>query len=87
MKSNAAPAAEGLPVSFNPVVRIEWPGEDGVEYHPTHSQWIHLLRDNGIQLRIVSGDNRYVAEHVAKRFGERRIVPSSSTASLTTSHA
>lgn len=35
---------------FDGLYRIEWPGEDGVEYHPTHSQWIHLLRDNGFEL-------------------------------------
>jgi len=25
--------------------RIEWPGEEGVEYHPTHGDWIRLLRE------------------------------------------
>jgi SAM-dependent methyltransferase len=24
--------------------RVEWPGEEGVEYHPSHADWIRLLR-------------------------------------------
>src|SRR4029077_17427404 len=31
---------------FEGLYRMEWPGEEGVEYHPTHGQWISLLRDN-----------------------------------------
>lgn len=51
--SNAAPASEGLPVSFNPVVRLEWPAPEKLyvetayvslrsELIKTFSRW-HLL--------------------------------------------
>ncbi|MFL5770793.1 MAG: class I SAM-dependent methyltransferase [Chloroflexota bacterium] len=32
---------------FDGLYRVEWPGEVGVEYHPTHGEWIRLLRENG----------------------------------------
>ncbi len=35
---------------FDGLYRIEWPGEEGVEYHPAHGQWIRLLRDNGFEI-------------------------------------
>ena len=35
---------------FDGLYRMEWPGEEGVEYHPTHGQWISLLRDNGFDV-------------------------------------
>jgi SAM-dependent methyltransferase len=28
--------------------RVEWPGEDGVEFHLAHGEWIRLLRENGL---------------------------------------
>jgi len=27
--------------------RVEWPGDDSVEFHLTHGEWIRLLGDNG----------------------------------------
>jgi SAM-dependent methyltransferase len=33
--------------------RIEWPGELGVEYHPTHGDWIRLLRDAGFEVEAL----------------------------------
>jgi SAM-dependent methyltransferase len=30
--------------------RIEWPGEDGVEFHLGHGDWIRLLRRHGFEL-------------------------------------
>ncbi len=27
--------------------RLEWPDDDSVEFHPTHGEWIRLLRANG----------------------------------------
>jgi SAM-dependent methyltransferase len=38
---------------FDGLDRIEWPGELGVEYHPTHGQWIHLLRENGFEVEAL----------------------------------
>jgi SAM-dependent methyltransferase len=38
---------------FEGLYRTEWPGEEGVEYHPTHSQWIRLLRDNGFEIEAL----------------------------------
>jgi ubiquinone/menaquinone biosynthesis C-methylase UbiE len=35
---------------FEGLYRKEWPGELGVEYHPTHGEWIRLLRENGFDL-------------------------------------
>lgn len=38
---------------FDGLYRMEWPGDEGVEYHPTHSQWIALLRENGFVLEAL----------------------------------
>jgi SAM-dependent methyltransferase len=38
---------------FDGLYRLEWPGELGVEYHPTHGQWIHLLRGNGFDVEAL----------------------------------
>jgi ubiquinone/menaquinone biosynthesis C-methylase UbiE len=35
---------------FEGLYRTEWPGEVGVEYHPTHSEWIRLLRESGFDV-------------------------------------
>jgi ubiquinone/menaquinone biosynthesis C-methylase UbiE len=35
---------------FDGLYRTEWPGEIGVEYHPTHGEWIRLLRENGFDI-------------------------------------
>jgi SAM-dependent methyltransferase len=33
--------------------RVEWPGEEGVEYHPSHSDWIRLLREHGFEVEAL----------------------------------
>ena len=38
---------------FDGLYRIEWPDGPGVEYHPTHGQWISLLRANGFDLEAL----------------------------------
>jgi SAM-dependent methyltransferase len=38
---------------FEGLYRIEWPGEEGVEYHPTHGQWISLLREQGFTVEAL----------------------------------
>ena len=30
--------------------RIEWPGDLGVEFHPSHGEWIRLLRSSGFEI-------------------------------------
>jgi SAM-dependent methyltransferase len=30
--------------------RVEWPGESGIEFHLSHSDWIRLLRDAGFEI-------------------------------------
>ncbi len=35
---------------FEGLYRMQWPGEEGVEYHLTHGQWIELLRGNGFEV-------------------------------------
>ena len=38
---------------FEGLYRMEWPGEEGVEYHPMHSQWIALLREHGFDVEAL----------------------------------
>jgi SAM-dependent methyltransferase len=38
---------------FEGLYRMEWPGEEGVEYHPTHGQWIQLLREHGFDVEAL----------------------------------
>jgi SAM-dependent methyltransferase len=38
---------------FEGLYRMEWPGEEGVEYHPTHGQWISLLREHGFDIEAL----------------------------------
>jgi SAM-dependent methyltransferase len=33
--------------------RIEWPGEDGVEFHLAHGEWIRLLRSHGFEVEAL----------------------------------
>jgi SAM-dependent methyltransferase len=40
-------ADERLQRSQFGMYRFEWPGEDGVEFHLAHGDWIRLLRTNG----------------------------------------
>jgi SAM-dependent methyltransferase len=30
--------------------RVEWPGDPGVEFHPSHGEWIRLLRGSGFAI-------------------------------------
>ena len=38
---------------FGGLYRMEWPGEEGVEYHPAHGQWISLLREQGFTVEAL----------------------------------
>ena len=33
--------------------RFEWPGEEGVEFHLAHGEWIRLLRDTGFEIEAL----------------------------------
>ncbi len=30
--------------------RVTWPGEDGVEFHLGHGEWVDLLRSHGFEI-------------------------------------
>ncbi|MDX6486453.1 MAG: hypothetical protein QOF43_1606 [Gaiellaceae bacterium] len=33
--------------------RIQWPEEEGIEYHIAHGEWIRLLRENGFEIEAL----------------------------------
>jgi SAM-dependent methyltransferase len=33
--------------------RLEWPGEEGVDYHLSHGEWIRLLRENSFEVEAL----------------------------------
>ncbi|HUZ97747.1 MAG TPA: class I SAM-dependent methyltransferase [Gaiellaceae bacterium] len=35
------------------IYRMEWPGEEGVEFHLPHGEWVRLLRANGFELEAL----------------------------------
>ena len=38
---------------FGGLGRVEWPGDEGVEYHPSHGEWVRLLRQHGFELEAL----------------------------------
>jgi SAM-dependent methyltransferase len=46
-------AQERLLRSQREISPMEWPGELGVEYHPTHGEWIRLLRERGFDVEAL----------------------------------
>jgi SAM-dependent methyltransferase len=48
-----AAAEQLMRPQFEGLYRLEWPGEEGVEYHPTHGQWISLLRERGFEVEAL----------------------------------
>ena len=44
------PASDRLLRPQREVRRIEWPGEEGIEFHLAHSEWIDLLRRAGFAI-------------------------------------
>ena len=38
---------------FDGLYRLEWPSEEGVEYHPTHGEWIRLLRESSFEVEAL----------------------------------
>ncbi|TML86395.1 MAG: class I SAM-dependent methyltransferase [Actinobacteria bacterium] len=46
-------ALEELQRPQRSIRRLEWPGEDSVEYHPTHGEWIEVLRANGFEIEAL----------------------------------
>jgi SAM-dependent methyltransferase len=49
------PAEERLvrPQFGGGLARMEWPGDGGVEFHPTHGEWIALLRRHGFAVEAL----------------------------------
>lgn len=47
--SNAAATAALQRPAFD-IYRVEWPDDDGVEFHLSHSDWIRLLRRSGFEI-------------------------------------
>jgi len=50
---DGAAAEQLMRPQFEGLYRMEWPGEVGVEYHPTHGEWIHLLREHGFDVEAL----------------------------------
>jgi len=44
------PATERLLRPAFGMYRVEWPGDSGVEFHLSHSDWIRLLREAGFEI-------------------------------------
>jgi SAM-dependent methyltransferase len=76
------PAEDGVPAGdrlLRPAFgmhRVEWPGDEGVEFHLSHGDWIRLLRHHGfeiddlIEVRApVAGTTRY--RHVAREWARQ----------------
>ena len=38
---------------FDGLGRMEWPGEDGVDFHLGHGDWLALLRENGFAVEAL----------------------------------
>jgi SAM-dependent methyltransferase len=47
------PASDRLLRPQREVRRIEWPGEEGIEFHLAHSEWIALLRRSGFTIEAL----------------------------------
>jgi SAM-dependent methyltransferase len=47
---NEGPASDRLLRRQREVRRIEWPGEEGIEFHLAHGEWIALLRRAGFAI-------------------------------------
>ena len=45
-----APATAALQRPAFDIYRFEWPGDDGVEFHLSHGDWIRLLRRSGFEI-------------------------------------
>jgi SAM-dependent methyltransferase len=38
---------------FDGLGRMEWPGEEGVDFHLGHGEWLALLRENGFEVEAL----------------------------------
>ena len=43
-------AAERLLRSAFDIYRMRWPGDSGIEFHPSHADWIPILRAAGFEI-------------------------------------
>jgi SAM-dependent methyltransferase len=44
------PLEERLARSYFAPARVDWPGGESVEFHPTHGEWIRLFTDAGFEI-------------------------------------
>ncbi len=51
-EDDLAATAELRRPQFAPA-RVEWPGHDEVEFHPSHGEWIDCLRRNGFEVEAL----------------------------------
>ena len=50
MSDEDLPATDRLLRSAFDTFRVEWPTDPGIEFHPSHGEWIRLLRGSGFEI-------------------------------------
>jgi SAM-dependent methyltransferase len=50
MSDEDVPAADRLLRPAFGTFRVDWPTDPGIEFHPSHGQWIRLLRQSGFEV-------------------------------------
>ncbi|MBV8563521.1 MAG: class I SAM-dependent methyltransferase [Actinobacteria bacterium] len=50
---DVGPPSTTLQRSFFRSYRTQWPGEEGIEYHLPHGEWIRLLREHGFTVEAL----------------------------------
>jgi SAM-dependent methyltransferase len=50
MSDEDVPATDKLQRPAFDLFRLEWPTDPGIEFHPSHSEWIRLLRHSGFEV-------------------------------------
>lgn len=49
-EDETVPVDEHLKRPYFGMHRMEWPGDDGLEFHLNHGDWVRLLRENGFEI-------------------------------------
>jgi SAM-dependent methyltransferase len=70
------PPSDRLVRDYFGMHRFEWKSDESVEFHLTHSDWIHLLRDNGFALEDLleiraPADSPEMRLHVPREWARR----------------
>jgi SAM-dependent methyltransferase len=50
MSDEDVPATERLQRPAFGLLRVEWPTDPGIEFHPSHGEWIRLMRHSGFEV-------------------------------------